>query len=147
MQVQQMDNNFLIRLQRGEKVMESLLQFSKETQLEGAILQGLGAVTEVTLGYFEWDKKEYRQKTFSEIFEMLSLLGNLTRVEGEHFWHLHASLADSEYRSFGGHFFEATVTVTAELVVTPLPQPLIRSFDDTTRLNLWDLSRQQTEGE
>ena len=53
-------------------------------------------------------------------FELTSLTGNITAetVENEPIIHLHATIADKDFRTYGGHVFRAIVSKTIEVVLT-----------------------------
>ncbi|MFH0931320.1 MAG: PPC domain-containing DNA-binding protein, partial [Candidatus Zixiibacteriota bacterium] len=62
-------NVYVLRLETGEEIIASLKRFVKKEKIEGGFFYGLGAVKNVTLGYFNLEKKEYKEKTFKEGFE------------------------------------------------------------------------------
>jgi hypothetical protein len=49
--------NYLIRLDKGERLSEAFQQFAAETNIEGAWVNGVGAALEVTLGFYDLDTK------------------------------------------------------------------------------------------
>ena len=48
-------------------------------------------------------------------------------------------LSDEEIRAFGGHLKEATVSVTAEIILRTVNGKIKREKDIETGLNLWSL--------
>jgi predicted DNA-binding protein with PD1-like motif len=121
MHVQENNGNYLVVLEKGEPLMASLTQFAADKELKGAIFSGIGALEDVELGAYDTKTLEYIRKTFSKVaYELISLNGNLSLKDGEPFVHLHAALGDHDFNVFGGHLFEATVAVTAEISVRPL---------------------------
>lgn len=133
--------NHVIRLERGERLMAALEQFVAETKVDGAWLSGLGGATDVTLGYYNLDTKEYQWKTFPNLVEVTLLTGNLALDEaGKLVVHLHGTFAGEDYQSIGGHVQDLTAGATLELFVHHTYVPLHREHDDATGLNLLDLS-------
>ena len=67
----------------GDAVAAGLLEFAKQQKIGAARFTAIGALRELTLGYFDWDKKEYEKIPVREQVEVLSLVGNLvTSKEG-----------------------------------------------------------------
>lgn len=132
--------NDIVRLEPGERLMTNLAQFVRDVQLPGAWLSGLGAASEVTLGFYELGSKVYKWRTFGRAMEIVSLTGNLAFDEaGELSIHMHGVFADDEYQTVGGHVKDLTVGVTLELFVHRTYQPLRRRHDATAGLPLLDL--------
>lgn len=139
MKSRQTDRGYILRLDRGEEILTSVTAFAKAEKIEAAFVTGIGAVKDVTLGIFQRDKKEYSQKAFDGEYELLSLDGNLSMVDGEQFTHLHCVLSGNDYVAFGGHLFGATVAVTGELRVVPLGGRLERRLNPEIGLKLLDV--------
>ncbi len=57
------NTGFILRLDRGESVAELLRQFAAEQRIPAAFISAVGALWDVTLGYFDLNFKEYRKKT------------------------------------------------------------------------------------
>ncbi len=132
--------NYLIRLSRGERLSEALEQFIGESKIEGGWMSGLGAATEVMLGFYNLSSKDYTWRTFGRMMEIVSLAGNFAYDEqGKMIWHLHGAFADSEYQTVGGHVKDFVAGATVELFVHRLQQPAHRKFDDSVGLQLLDL--------
>jgi hypothetical protein len=136
---QKVKDGFLIRLIRGEKVTETLLQFIKETNISGGIITGIGAVEKVTLGYFDRNKKQYLRDEFNDIYEVVSFNGNISYVNDEPFVHAHITLGDNKFQSYVGHFFEGTVAVTMEIFIRIFEGEIRREKDEDLQLNLLKL--------
>lgn len=132
--------NYLIRLSRGKHLSEAIEQFCNETKLEGAWLNGLGAASDITLGFFNLSTKEYKWRTFGQMMEVVSLTGNLARDDqGKMMFHLHGVFADDEYQTVGGHVKDLVAGATLELFVHRAYQPTRRTLDGETGLQLLDL--------
>lgn len=131
--------NDVIRLQAGEHLMAALEQFATETTLQGAWLSGIGAASEVTIGFYNLGSKEYKWRTFGRTMEVLSLAGNMSFDEaGKLVVHVHGVFGDDEYQTVGGHVKDLVAGATIELFVHRAYQPLRRAYDDATGLELLD---------
>jgi len=129
--------NDVIRLAHGERLSEALEQFIAETKPPGAWLSGLGAASNVELGFFNLSSKEYKWRTFGNMMEVVSLTGNLAYDDtGKMAFHLHGVFADDEYQVIGGHVKDLVVGATLEVFVHRTYQPLKRAYNDETGLRL-----------
>ena len=118
MQFQKVGKNYLINIDKDEKVVETLTRFCKENGIKNAKLSGIGAVKETEIGAYDLQNKEYIKREYSEILELLSLEGNVALKDGEPFIHAHVVLSDHEMQTLGGHLFETTVGVAGEFFLT-----------------------------
>jgi len=132
--------NYLIRLDKGERLAESLTKFAAETKIEGAWVSGVGAALEATLGFYDLDKKKYRWQQFDSLREIVSLSGNLAYDEdGKFIFHLHGVLSDEKFQTVGGHVKDLAAGGTVELFVHRAYQPTKRKMDESVGLRTLDL--------
>ena len=132
--------NYLIRLDKGEKLGESLEKFVSETKIEGAWVNALGAVSEVTLRIYDLDNREYHSQTFKGAREAVSLTGNIAfDEEGKLVWHIHGVFGDDKYQTVGGHVQDLTAPATLEIFVHRAYQPTKRKMDEEVGLKTLDL--------
>jgi uncharacterized protein len=121
----------------GEEVSHGLLDFARTHRVHAAHFTALGAFRRATLGFWDWDRKEYRRNAMEEQVEVVSLVGNLALgPDGEPWVHAHVVVANSAARAFGGHLLEGHVRPTLEAVVTESPTYLRRRHDERTGLAL-----------
>ena len=130
------DRVFLLRLERGDAFVESLARFAGERGVSAARIEGIGAFADAALGFYDLERKDYDRFSVDEDAEVLSLLGNLTRKEGEPWVHAHVTLGRRDGAAVGGHLFEGHVAATLEVFVSEAPGELIRETDDETGLAL-----------
>lgn len=130
---------YLLKLTRGERVIESLLQFAREKNIQGGLFHGIGALEDAEVGFYNLAIREYRFKHFPGILELASMTGNIALVDGNPFVHAHVVLSDDEMQAFGGHLKEAIVGVTCEIHLSVLQEPLIRIHEEEVGLNLWQI--------
>ena len=131
----------VLRLFTGEDILDSIKRIADEYNIRGASLSLIGAVSKVVLGYFDMENREYRTFTVDEDLEVVSCVGNISRLEdGTVVVHAHMVTADSEGRCYGGHVMRGCeVSATIEVVITEFDRPLVRSRDESTGLNLLSL--------
>jgi predicted DNA-binding protein with PD1-like motif len=127
---------FALVFDKGEEVKESLLEFAGANRLSAAYISAIGAFSEVTLGYFQRPSKTYKEIPIREQVEVLSLSGNITMKNGKSGLHAHVVVGKSDGTAHGGHFLQAKVWPTLEMIVSETPAHLRRVQDDETGLAL-----------
>lgn len=135
------DFNYVVRLEKGELLVESLLKFVKERNIKGAWLMGLGGAEWAKLGFYDLPNKTYRWQRFDELLEITSLQGNIAWKDGEPALHMHGTLSNAQFQVIGGHIKELSVAGTCEVFIHALDsdQPLTRKPDDQIGLALLNL--------
>jgi uncharacterized protein len=131
---------FALVFDKDEQVRDALLQFANEKKLAGAHLNGIGALSEVTLGYFDREQKGYREIEISQQVEVLSFSGNIIQKDDQSKLHAHIVVGKADGTAHGGHFLGGRVWPTLEVIVTELPAHLRRTQDNETGLALLDLA-------
>jgi predicted DNA-binding protein with PD1-like motif len=117
--------------------MKTLQSFAREKQVAGSHFMAIGAFREVTLGYFDWEKKDYQRIPVREQVEVLSLVGDIAEGErGEPKLHAHVVIGKSDGTAHGGHLLEAVVRPTLEVILVESPRHLQRRHDPETGLAL-----------
>jgi predicted DNA-binding protein with PD1-like motif len=130
---------FAVVLAPGEEAFSSLSSFAKERKLSAAQISAIGAFSEATLQYFDWETKKYNDIPVREQVEVASLLGDIAlSPEGEPALHLHAVLGRRDGQAIAGHLAKATVRPTLEVIVTESPAHLRKKHDAVSGLALID---------
>lgn len=119
--------------------MSTLTSFIIGNNIASGIIGGIGAIHDIEIGYFDVGQKQYIKHSFSDTFEVISLTGNISRLDNKPFIHLHAAVADETHRLFGGHLFRATVAVTLELYLRTFEDSIERKPDKDMGFNFWQL--------
>ncbi len=117
MQSIEKNNIVFARFFPGEDVNKELIKLCKKHSISsGVFLSGIGQFEKAELGYFKY-KGYYLNEFFEKPLEVLSLSGNICKINDEYIFHIHAMLSDEKKNTFGGHFINAIVTVTGEIVI------------------------------
>jgi uncharacterized protein len=130
---------FALVFDTGEEVVGALKDFAAQQSLMACSFTAIGAFRTVTLGYFDFEKKDYRRIPIEEQVEVLALIGNIARKGSEPKVHAHVVVGKSNGTAHGGHLLEAYVRPTLEVVVQESPEFLIRQTDEATGLPLISL--------
>lgn len=138
MQYTKTDNQYIIKIGKGEEVLSSLTDFCVREGIENALIKGIGAVEWVSCGYYALDTKTYHFTQYDQLVEVASMTGNVMLKEGKQFLHVHAVFTDTSNTAFGGHVEEMRVGVVLEVVLTPLTSRIERKLDEHIGLFLMD---------
>lgn len=131
--------NYLVRLDKGERLSEALLTFVAKSDIQGAWVMGVGGALEATLGFYELDTKTYHWQEYQGLYEIVSLSGNLAfDQDGTFVFHLHGVLADRQFKTVGGHIKDLVAAATVELFVHATEKPLRRAMNQQVGLKTLD---------
>jgi uncharacterized protein len=131
------ERTFAVILDQGDEVVSCLTAFIKEHGLSASRFTGLGAFSDAVLGFFDWEKKDYKRIPIREQVEVLALVGDVALDdEGAPSLHPHVVVGKADGTAHGGHLLEARVRPTLEVVVTEAPARLRRRHDPETGLAL-----------
>jgi hypothetical protein len=131
-------STYVIRLDAGERILETMLALCERDGIGAGFFNGLGAVGEAEIGHFDPSTNEYGLVRLSGPYEIVSLYGNVTVVDGKPLVHAHVALGDNTFAVRGGHLREAVVSVTCEITLTRFRDDIARKRDETT--GLWKLA-------
>ena len=131
---------FALVFDKNEEAKESLMRFATENSLRGAQITAIGALSEVTLGFFDRQKKSYREIPIKEQVEVLSFAGNIVEKEGQPMLHAHVVIGKADGTAHGGHFLNGRVWPTLEMIIFETRAHLRRKHDEETGLPLIDLA-------
>ena len=126
----------LLRIDRGEEIIETVKRVAEKERIRLASVEALGAVDDFTVGVYDVAAKRYDSRTFTGAFEIVSLVGTITEKDGAFYQHLHMSAGNRDCEVFGGHLNRAVVSVTCEMVIRILPGAVDRAPDPETGINL-----------
>lgn len=130
------NNKYIVRLNVGEDIVESVKKFAQEQNIKFGTVTGIGAVNKAKIGLFNTETKEYQSTILEEDMEIISLAGNITEMNGEPYIHLHIALANSEHNVKAGHLNMAVISATGEIIIEAIDGYVDREFDDDIGLNL-----------
>lgn len=136
---EQGERTFAVVFATGDEVAGGLRKFAEENRLSASHFTAIGAFERVTLGYFDWQEKDYRRIPLLEQVEVLSLIGDIALADGKPKVHAHVVVGKADGTAHGGHLLEAYVRPTLEVVLVESPGHLRRSLDRDSGLALIDL--------
>ena len=136
MDYRRFNDTLIVRIDRGEEIIESVRRVAEKERIRLASVEALGATDDFTVGVYDLSAKRYDSKTFTGPHEIVSLTGTITEKDGAFYQHLHMSAGNRNGEVFGGHLNRAVVSVTCEMVIRVLPGAVGRAPDPETGINL-----------
>ena len=138
MEYRKFNDKYVLRLEKGEEVISKIKELAEKEKIDLAEITGLGAASLVEIGVFNVNTKEYKTKVFEGMFEITSLVGNVTRKEDDVYLHIHINFGDEEGKVLGVHLVRANISATSEIIISQIDGNVNRKFSDEIGLNLLD---------
>jgi uncharacterized protein len=133
------ERTFALIFETGEEVMAGLTGFARDRSFTACRFTAIGAFSDVTLGFFDWERKHYKKIPFREQVEVLSLVGDIALRDGQPTLHAHVVVGKSDGTAHGGHLIEAHVRPTLEVILVESPSFLQRKIDPESGVALIDI--------
>jgi hypothetical protein len=130
------ERTFATIFDKDEEVASGLLRVAQEHELAGSYFTAIGAFSDVTLGFFDRQLKDYQRIRIDEQVEVLSLIGDVALSDEGPKVHAHVVVGKSDGTAHGGHLLEAHVWPTLEVILTESPGHVQRRQDEETGLAL-----------
>ena len=128
---------FAVILETGEEIVACLRKFAERERIFAAQITAIGALSDVVLLYFDWQKKEYLRIPVREQVEVASLIGDVALdPDGKPAIHIHLVVGRSDGTAMAGHLGEAHVRPTLEVIIDEQPSYLQKTSDRETGLAL-----------
>lgn len=130
-------DTIIARIDKGEEILEQIRALAEKESIALASVSALGAVNDLTVGVFDTAEKKYYSNHFQGAFEIVSLTGTISTMDGKFYAHMHMSAGNDKGEVFGGHLNRAMVSATCEMVVSVINGTVDRRFDEEIGLNLF----------
>lgn len=114
MEHRRVGRDVFIRLDKGDELHSSIRSLSEHGISSAALTSGIGRIRDSVIGFLD-SEGVYQKLEINEPMELLSVQGNLQPGPEGPFTHIHIVASDDDHVVKGGHLFEATVEVTAEI--------------------------------
>jgi predicted DNA-binding protein with PD1-like motif len=129
---------FVGRLANGSDLVGEIEHQCAEQGVLAAQVSVIGAVRRARFAYYEQAAQRYRELGSETHHEITGFVGNVSVRDGRPFLHAHATFADAEGATVGGHLLAGIEVFAAEVVIRELADvTLIRQHDAETGLALW----------
>lgn len=137
------ERTYAVVCDTGDEMIAVLTAFAKAEDLNASHFTAIGAFSAATLGYFDYDTKEYLKIPITEQVEALALIGDIALDDGEPKVHAHVVVGLRDGTTRGGHILQATVRPTLEITLSESPAHLRRTTDPETGLALINLGQRR----
>ena len=137
MEYRRFDNTIIMRIDKGEEILDKIKEISLKENIKLANVNALGATNDFTVGVFNIDEKKYYSNSFKGNFEIVSLTGTINTMNDEFYTHIHMSAGNDKGEVFGGHLNRAIVSATCEMVINIIDGRVDRYKDEEVGLNLF----------
>lgn len=117
MKYQRFEQTIIVRMDKGEDIVEQVKNVALKEKIKLASISALGAINEFTVGVFKTKEKKYYANEFKGDFEIVSLTGTINTMNDEYYSHMHLSAGNDQGQVFGGHLNKAIVSATCEMVI------------------------------
>ena len=129
------DKTIVVRLDKGDEIVKSLLEVAKKENCTLASVSGIGAIDDFSVGVFDLNKSDYDRMHYSGNHEINALMGDLTTKDGQPYLHLHITCTGPGGKVVGGHLFEAKISLTGEIFIQTVSGKADRRFDPSVGIN------------
>lgn len=131
---------YVLIFDTGDELVAGLERFAAEQDVSASSFKAIGALSSVTLAWFDWETKEYQTSVdLTEQVELLSLIGDIALKGDEPVVHAHVVVGRRDGTAHGGHLKEAIVRPTCELILAETPANLRKHIDPESGLALIQL--------
>ena len=137
--------DLFVRLDKGEGLHDAIRSLSNHGISTAAITSGIGRIRGTEIGFLDSDGI-YQKMEIEHPMELISLQGNLAPGPEGPFTHIHIVASDDNHVVRGGHLFEATVEVTAEIHLRILDEDGATIVREATESDFFGLSFCNLEG-
>lgn len=139
MEYKKIDNDhYAVKMVKGEEILEQIAILCEQEKIMTGEITGIGACDKVELGLFNPNTKEYETTVKEGMFEITSLVGNISRKDDKVYLHCHINFSDRNLNVFGGHLLKCYISTTGEIIVTLLHGRIRRKFSPEIGLNLFN---------
>ena len=140
MQYKRFGDTCFVRIDLNEEIMHSLKELCEKEDIRLAQVNAIGASNHAIIGVYDLQEQAYHREELNGFMEITGLTGNVTRMNGEVYLHLHGTMADQNNVIHGGHIIELTVGATCEMFVQILSGEVAPARDEGLGINLSSLS-------
>ena len=134
-------DHILIRIDKGEEILNTILKICTVEKIYGAVFSGIGACSKAVVSSYIPEMNDFTNHEADGLLELISLSGNISREDKAPFEHTHALfsyLEDGEQKVLAGHLKLALVSYTAEILLI-VTDTIEKTFDPTVGITVWNL--------
>jgi len=109
-------SELFIRLEPGEKLVESLVSIAKKEKIEFAIItSGVGMIEGAEMAWFCVNDNKYDTYRVAGTYDLSSISGNIALFNGAPRPHVHLVANRPDFSTVSGHLIECKAHITMEI--------------------------------
>ena len=143
MQYRKDGDMILVRIDKGEEILEKILDICRIENIYGAVFSGIGACGKAVTSSYIPEKNDFTDHAAEGLLELVSLAGNVSYENGQPVEHTHALFSyldeTGTQKILAGHLKKAVVSYTAEIAIQLTEFMIRKKKDDKTGIMVWDL--------
>jgi predicted DNA-binding protein with PD1-like motif len=130
---------YLMVLRQGDDVFAELEALAMREGIPSASFVGMGFLSEVTFGFYDFARKAFDPKSFGQV-ELMNMTGTIAWQNGKPSIHAHGAAAGADFAAVGGHLLGLKVgTGSLEITVIVHPARLERIVEPVIQANILQL--------
>jgi predicted DNA-binding protein with PD1-like motif len=95
---------------QGDEAFSGLLEFAEKYHVTSAHFTAIGAINGATLGYFDPERKMYKEIPVNGQHEVIGMSGDIALYQGKPTVHTHMVVGNPDGTTLGGHVLAAYVS-------------------------------------
>ena len=96
MEYMKFDDAYVVRLDCGEEIVESLTKICDREKITLATIEGIGAADHAVIGLYNVGEQVYHKTELNGPMEITALTGNVSTMDGKTYLHIHINLCDEK---------------------------------------------------
>jgi hypothetical protein len=145
MEYRKYGETYYIRMDRGDEVIEKILELCENERILSATYSGIGGCGRAEIQNFVPETGSFELQELNGMLDLVSLTGNLVTDDGGRYYHhTHAVFSFKKGESHcvaAGHIKSITVSYTAEIELHPVVGGAIKKkFDPESGIGFWSFS-------
>ncbi len=136
MEYKRFDNTIIVKLKRGEEVLEQVKIVCEKENVKLGMINALGATDNFIVGAYSIPEQKYYQNEYKGVYEIVSLHGNVSTMNNETYLHLHMGAADDKGNFVGGHLNKCIISATCEMFINVIDGQVDRYKDEEVGINV-----------
>ncbi|WP_406685575.1 DNA-binding protein [Seonamhaeicola sp. MEBiC1930] len=110
------ESDAFIRLEPGDFLMKSLMEFAKLENIDFAIISsGVGMLEGIEMGWFCVNNNDYDKYTIAGTYDLSSISGNISLFNGNPHPHIHIVANHPDFETLSGHLIDCRCHITMEI--------------------------------
>lgn len=135
MEYRRFGDTIVVRMDKGDEIVESVLRLAEQENIRLASVSGIGATADFTVGVFDLNRGVYNRYNYAEPCEITALAGNINTMNGKTYTHLHITCAGENGKMMGGHLNRAVISLTGEFFIRIAEGSVDRALDPELNIN------------